>query len=513
MGTFEGLGQWITEVQKDNSDDVGAGGEDSDWIVDEGEILIELSNHKSIDNIKQFWASDIETVKPEDALEIQANKSEEDPVSAPPAQSQQQWTKDEMLKQSRKFNIDLTPRLLFSRGDMVELLISSNISRYTEFKSVTRVMTMLDGNLEQVPSSRSDVFNTKKISVVEKRILMKFLTQCMQEEDNIDTNKTFAEYLRKQNLTENLIHFVLHSIAMVQQSDSVTKGLEATRKFLSSLGRFGPTPFLWSMYGTGELPQAFCRLCAVFGGIYYLGKTVSQVVMKNDKVSGVVIENKKIDCDHLVLPCHQVPDALNISPYSNVPTSRAIYVTKQSLAFSEKEQITFLSLPQQTGENIHVIEVGAGTMATPRGLHLVHVSASGTDIDLDVAMRVKNIVSDESLLYSLSFTQSSGDHNGETGPGSCIWSAAGPQHELDFDLAIENAKSIFSGMFPGEEFLPRAPDPEEIVFGDDDNNETETKLENEDEKKPSEKLIEETEVEEVVPDQSGDSIPGADDSV
>jgi len=64
--TFEGLGQWITEVQKDNSDDVGAGGEDSDWIVDEGEILIELSNHKSIDNIKQFWASDIETVKPED---------------------------------------------------------------------------------------------------------------------------------------------------------------------------------------------------------------------------------------------------------------------------------------------------------------------------------------------------------------------------------------------------------------------------------------------------------------
>ena len=52
--------------------------------------------------------------------------------------------------------------------------------RYTEFKAVTRVLTLLNGSLEQVPSSRADVFNTKHISVVEKRILMKFLTWCLQ---------------------------------------------------------------------------------------------------------------------------------------------------------------------------------------------------------------------------------------------------------------------------------------------------------------------------------------------
>ena len=33
---------------------------------------------------------------------------------------------------------------------MVELLISSNISRYTEFKSVTRVLTLIQDRLEQV---------------------------------------------------------------------------------------------------------------------------------------------------------------------------------------------------------------------------------------------------------------------------------------------------------------------------------------------------------------------------
>ncbi len=36
---------------------------------------------------------------------------------------------DHMQEQSRRFSLDLTPRLLYARGEMVELLISSNIAR------------------------------------------------------------------------------------------------------------------------------------------------------------------------------------------------------------------------------------------------------------------------------------------------------------------------------------------------------------------------------------------------
>ena len=49
------------------------------------------------------------------------------------------WTRKKIINCSRKFNLDLVPRLLYSRGAMVDLLISSNISRYTEFKVTTRV--------------------------------------------------------------------------------------------------------------------------------------------------------------------------------------------------------------------------------------------------------------------------------------------------------------------------------------------------------------------------------------
>ena len=44
------------------------------------------------------------------------------------------WTEQKIVSCSRNFNLDLVPRLLYAKGAMVELLISSNISRYTEFK-------------------------------------------------------------------------------------------------------------------------------------------------------------------------------------------------------------------------------------------------------------------------------------------------------------------------------------------------------------------------------------------
>jgi hypothetical protein len=80
-------------------------------------------------------------------------------------------------------------QLLFSRGELVELLISSNIARYTEFRNVSRVVTWAEGELTAVPCSRADVFATKNISVVEKRMLMGLLTECTEYENNPDKLK------------------------------------------------------------------------------------------------------------------------------------------------------------------------------------------------------------------------------------------------------------------------------------------------------------------------------------
>merc|ERR1719370_471661 len=475
--TWDGLQEWLEEGEKEDVKEA----ETVDFSLQEGEALYQFGDKKTIVKIVEKWYSDSST---EDQTSPSDNKADDDQIGNDAVVNEDDpqegfaqtimkdtkpvWNKETLKLQSRKFNLDLTPRLLFARGPMVELLISSNISRYTEFKSVTRVLTLLDGKLEQVPSSRSDVFNTKHISVVEKRVLMKFLTQCLQEEEGEEElDKTFGDFLKVHKLTPNLTHFVVHSIAMTHPDFPQAVGLKATRKFLSSLGRFGPTPFLWSMYGTGELPQAFCRLCAVFGGIYYLGRTLDGLVVKEGKAEAVVTEGRRIQCDQVVLPASLVPKELRLGEpeVSTASCSRAVLLSKASLLPTDKEQLTFLSLPKQKdglrGSAAHLIEVGAGTAACPKGLHLLHASTAG---EVDLVTEVKGLVASD-LIYSISWQQEEQITSNFSTILSNTFLAAGPRHELDLTLAIEAARSVHKKLYPEEDFLPRAPDPEEILIG------------------------------------------------
>lgn len=45
--------------------------------------------------------------------------------------------------------------------------------------------------------------------------------------------------------------------------------------------------------------------------------------------------------------------------------------------------------------------------------------------------------------------------------------ACGPIFELDYDETIRRAKAMFNKIYPDDEFLPRAPDPEEIIIEGD----------------------------------------------
>jgi len=513
--TLEGLSQWISGDSTGKRNQPSLNDESCDETtpapaMGEDESLMGLADFKTVVNICEKWyvpdkiptetsdqtkteenaphdhekSDDTDTKKT--ASDENVESEGEDPIEGRKTASrltdgstssvetcrksdEQKWSKEMLLKESRRFNIDLAPRLLYARGSMVELLISSNISRYTEFKSITRVLTQIDGRIEHVPSSRADVFGTKHISVVEKRILMKFLSHCVNhkvEEILGETeDKSFREFLKQENLTENLIHFVIHSIAMVRPDADARHGIAQTTKFLSSLGRFGSTPFLWSMYGSGELPQAFCRLCAVFGGVYYLGRNLTNLIVKDGKCVGIITEGKRIGCDYLVLPDKSTPDSLLPDGLTQVGTQRCVYVTQSSLLPTEKEQLTLLSLPAK--EPLHVLEVGPGTAACPKGLQVVHASMKRDGGSLDeLDSRVRQVLPADSILYSASFTQLARTGDVTTRLAN-VYRACGPLPELDFDAAVEQGRDIYQSIFPQEEFLPRAPDPEEIIIGDE----------------------------------------------
>lgn len=173
------------------------------------------------------------------------------------------------MKKSRQFVFDLTPNIFYSNGSLINLLISSDVARYCEFKMVSQILTRRQtGQLEKVPTSRSEVFKSSQLGMLEKRVMMQFVQSCLKDNDFADfglekqtaETMSFRQLIESKKFPEIITHYLVHAVAMCSDdTHSALDGLRQTRKFLKSVGRFGDSPFLYCMYGSGELPQCFCR--------------------------------------------------------------------------------------------------------------------------------------------------------------------------------------------------------------------------------------------------------------
>lgn len=124
-----------------------------------------------------------------------------------------------------------------------------------------------DENLEliQVPYSRQTIFLSNSISLIEKRILMKFIQFCLEVEKNNElikdfVDKPFVDLMNNKGLTSFLQKVVLQCVLFTNNNNIQTdEAMTLIKKFVDSSGRYGSTPFLSPLYGSGEVPQSFCR--------------------------------------------------------------------------------------------------------------------------------------------------------------------------------------------------------------------------------------------------------------
>ncbi|XP_029790687.1 rab proteins geranylgeranyltransferase component A 2 [Suricata suricatta] len=458
----------------------------------DGEILLEVSDVKGTLATENYCGGEtcIHTVSDGDTDE---NKPiEEDSIDQP---KRTRITYSQIVKESRRFNIDLVSKLLYSQGLLIDLLIKSNVSRYAEFKNVTRILAFREGKVEQVPCSRADVFNSRELTMVEKRILMKFLTFCLDYEQHPDQYQafmqcSFSEYLKTKKLTPNLQHFVLHSIAMTESSCSTIEGLKATKHFLRCLGRFGNTPFLFPLYGQGEIPQCFCRMCAVFGGIYCLRHKIQCLVV--DKESGrckAIIDHlgQRISAKYFIVEDSYLSEKMcsNVQ-YKHI--SRAVLITDQSILKADSDQqISILIVPPAESGTyaVRVTELCSSTMTCMKDTYLVHLTCpSSKTAREDLESVVKKLftpcteaATDEGeptkprLLWALYFNMrdSSGvSRSSYDGLPSNVYVCSGPDCGLGNEHAVKQAETLFQEIFPSEEFCPPPPNPEDIIFDGDD---------------------------------------------
>lgn len=152
------------------------------------------------------------------------------------------------------------------------------------------------------------------MGVFEKRRFRSFLifVQDFNREDkktwkDIDPVKTNgAQLYEKFGLDKETADFTGHALALYRDDDYLSQPcydlIVRIKLYSESLARHGKSPYLYPLYGLGELPQGFARLSAIYGGTYMLDKPVDEIVYENGKVIGIksgseIAKCKQIYCD------------------------------------------------------------------------------------------------------------------------------------------------------------------------------------------------------------------------
>ena len=111
-----------------------------------------------------------------------------------------------------------------------------------------------------------------------------------------------------------------------------------------------------------------------------------------------------------------------------------------------------------------VTEAGHGAAVCPRGMYCLHLTKFSKD-SLTMEEIFQTVMKSEpQILWTLDYKVKTETFCSNLSKN--LFLTCGPHFELDYDVTIERAKKIFEEMFPEEPFLPRAPDPEEIILDD-----------------------------------------------
>jgi len=199
-------------------------------------------------------------------------------------------TPPESLGRNHLYNIDLIPKVLMCAGELVKILRATVVDRYNmEFMLIDNSFVFKSGKINKVPATETEALASPLMGFFEKRSAAKFFS-FMSQYDPADpkTHKgynlntmTAAQLYKEFGLGNDTIDFVGHAVALHTNDDYMSQPAMTTvmkcKLYEDSFEMYGNSPYVYPLYGSGELPQAFSRLCAVYGGTYMLQTPISKV--------------------------------------------------------------------------------------------------------------------------------------------------------------------------------------------------------------------------------------------
>jgi len=202
----------------------------------------------------------------------------------------------------RDYNVDLIPKFLMAGGSLVKALIYSGVTRYLEFKSVegSYVYKESSNKVCKVPSTGKEALNSSLMGLMQKNRLRQFLAAVQgwkaddkgtQVKGYLSPEKTMQSVYDYYKLDANTTDFIGHAVALHRDDSYKERACGETlakcQLYADSMARYGTSPYLYPLYGLGELPQGFARLSAIYGGTYMLHRPIEGFEEVDGKVVGV----------------------------------------------------------------------------------------------------------------------------------------------------------------------------------------------------------------------------------
>ncbi|TKS71807.1 Rab GDP dissociation inhibitor beta [Collichthys lucidus] len=172
----------------------------------------------------------------------------------------------------KEWNIDLIPKFFLANGQLVKILVNTEVTRYLDFKVIEGSYVYQAGRVHKVPCTEEDAQASDLMGMFDKRRFRKLLLFAMNFDlrhprtyQDMDPHKTTTRDLFCHfDLGLDVVEFIGHAIALHDSESYLDQPCLETitriKLYSESLCRHNNSPYIYPVYGLGELPQGFARL-------------------------------------------------------------------------------------------------------------------------------------------------------------------------------------------------------------------------------------------------------------
>ncbi|CEH12757.1 rab gdp-dissociation inhibitor [Ceraceosorus bombacis] len=301
------------------------------------------------------------------------------------------------IGRDRDYAVDLIAKFMMANGELTKMLVHTDVTRYLEFKQIAGSYVFRDGRVAKVPATEMEAVRSSLMGLFEKRRAKKFFEFLQNwKDDDPATHQGLS--LDNDNMTKIFDYFGLepgtrdfigHAMALHLEDSYMQRPARETYDriilYTSSMARYGKSPYIYPLYGLGELPQAFARLSAIYGGTYMLDKPVDEIVVDEEtgKFKGVRSGEETVYADLVIGDPSYFRQGVGAADKrkqlvrETAKVVRAICLLKHPIPNTDNTDSTQLIIPQNQvnrKHDIYVAEVSSAQNICAKDIYVAQVS-------------------------------------------------------------------------------------------------------------------------------------------